>query len=840
MIPPRRSSSPLGSVRSRRVQRWQRLIVIPLLVCLGVLLVHNWFSPAQATSTSVQQQENRVIEQFAPVPVETPRPANRPVYRPRPAASPAPARPRPAAQPAARPRPTARPAAPPARSAPVAEAPAPDPAPAEEPVLSQYILEFNRSPVVGNRFRLEGRMNEARLGFTRPSSWKVRSAKAMIRFQHSPELLGDRSSMTVRVNGTSVGTIPLDRNGSEIGQVLFNIPPNLIQDYNEIAMLVQQTDTADCPTLDDPDLWTEILPDSKLIFNFEPQPITLDFARYPYPILDPLGLDADQLAYLQPAQMSDTWLTAVSRLQASFGRLERFRRLQTRMIGSVDELRPGERLVVLGTPAEQPLLNRLLLPLPVEDGQLLDANQSPLNGETGVLMLTTTTDGSAPVLVATANNDVGVAKAVQFLVQRPDRQLSAGQLITVNQASEAASPDPRQWPRYLPGDRNTFTLADLQRGDGRAYQDVTVRGALPPAISIDFRPLPDEQLLPGSALVLDYSYSPQINPRAASVEVRLDNVAIAGKQLTSAKGGRDRLRVELPAELVKPTSVLTVQFILPPRQGSTCAQGIDNQMWATVYAATTKFKVRREQVVNLPNLQLLQAGFPLTAPQDLSATAIALPDEPSDADLQTLVQVSERLGRLSESAAIKLQTYRQTSLPPAARDEKNIVGIGLRDRFPLPDVFASGGFSLGTFFARQQDQTQIQTLPDGEGVVRSVVSPWNPQRVLLGLTAQSDAGLAQVQDLFRNDSLFFQLEGDTALISSTTDNPAPYDVSAYNLKFLQSTPQVQIGQRSPLRIASQFLQDNWLALPVGLVVSALLLFGASQFYLNQFNQSGDE
>ncbi|MBD1909237.1 MULTISPECIES: cellulose biosynthesis cyclic di-GMP-binding regulatory protein BcsB [unclassified Leptolyngbya] len=844
MSHPRRSTSN-PFTRLCHWPRWRRFLVVSLSGCLGILLLQGLPSLAQSTDAPIRQQENQVIEQFAPVPVQTPKPASRPVYRPRPAAAPRRERPAtaesaprsPRTQPASRPSRSSRPSNRPAVTA--TEAPSSSSAPAEEPTLNQYILEFNRSPVVGNRFRLEGRMNEARLGFTRPTSWKVRSAKAMIRFQHSPQLLSDRSSMTVRVNGTSVGTIPLNRKGSEIGQALFNIPPNLIQNFNEISMLVQQTDSAECPALNDPDLWTEILPDSKLIFSFESQDVPLDFARYPYPLLDPLGLDPEQLAYLQPAQMTDAWLTAVARMQASFGRQERFRPIQTRLIQSVDDLRSNERLIVLGTPAEQPVLSTLSLPLPVKDGQLVDANKSPLGGDTGVLMLATTRDGDAPVLVATANTAAGVDKAVQFLVQ-PDRQLSAGQLITVSQTSKAESPAPRQWPRYLPSDRNSFTLADLQRGDGSSYQDMTVRGALPPAIAIDFRPLPDEKLLPGSSLILDYSYSPQINPRGASVEVRLDDVAIAGKQLTSVKGGHDRLRVELPADLITPTSKLTVQFILPPLQGSTCTQSIDNQMWATVYADSTRFKVKREQVVNLPDLKLLQAGFPLTAPQDLSATAIVLPNEPTGGDLLTLVQVAERLGRLSDSDAIQLAVHRQNSLPQEARDQKNLVGIGVRDRFPLPDVFASNGFTLGNFFARQQDQTQIQTLPDGEGVVRSVVSPWNSHRVLLGLTAQSDAGLSEVRDLFRNDSLFFQLEGDTALVSSNTDNPAPYDANAYTVKFLQSVPQVQIGRRSPLRVASQFLQDHWLALPVGIFCSALLLFGASQFYLNQFNRSGDE
>ena len=58
----------------------------------------------------------------------------------------------------------------------------------------KYILEFNRSPIVGNRMRLRGVYSEGRLGFTRPRGWDVGTVKAEIRFQHSPALYANRSN----------------------------------------------------------------------------------------------------------------------------------------------------------------------------------------------------------------------------------------------------------------------------------------------------------------------------------------------------------------------------------------------------------------------------------------------------------------------------------------------------------------------------------------------------------------------------------------------------------------------------------------------------------------------
>ena len=64
----------------------------------------------------------------------------------------------------------------------------------------EYILEFNRSPIVGNRMRLRGVYSEGRLAFTRPRGWDVGAVKAEIHFQHSPALYANRSNLTVLIN----------------------------------------------------------------------------------------------------------------------------------------------------------------------------------------------------------------------------------------------------------------------------------------------------------------------------------------------------------------------------------------------------------------------------------------------------------------------------------------------------------------------------------------------------------------------------------------------------------------------------------------------------------------
>ncbi len=706
--------------------------------------------------------------------------------------------------------------------------------------LTTYNLEFNRSPIVGNHLRLRGVYSEGRLAFTRPRSWKLAKVQALIRFQHSPALYANRSNLTVLVNDTAVGSVPLNRKQSQVGQILLNIDPKLLQDYNEIKIVAQQNNSQECSDPSDPNLWTEILPDSKLVFNYQRQPTSLNFSRYPYPFFDELSLEPNSVVYLQPNQVSPSWLTGAARLQAALGRLADFRPIETSIVSDVADVKANERLVIIGSPSEQPALASLKLPLTVSGSQILDRSQNPIPEDTGVLMMTTTKkDGGVPVLIATGNGPKGVAKAAQFLTQPDLRKMGTGQVVLVNQIKEMPTPGSRKWPRYLP-EENSFKLSDIKTQlNGEPFKDVTVRGSGAPPVEIDFRALPDDRFVRGSSMNLVYSYSPQINPRTSAVEVLLDGVFIGGARLTSDSGEtRKNLKVDLPANLVKPNSKLQVFFRINPKEPfdkQNCISPPDQQLTGTVHSETN-FELKRETSVELPDLKLLQFGFPFAAPQDLSKTAIVVPQNPSNTDLLTLLAFSERLGRLSQADAVKLDVYTPDILTDAVRKNDHLVGIGTRDKFPFPEVFKSNGFNLSQAFSRLSTQGVVQTPQDAQGMIKQIVSPWSGDRVILALTAQTETGLERVRQVFNQDPWFFQLKKDTVLISSDKKDPAAYDPDAYQLDFFQSTSSTsRLEDTNPLSKISRLIQENWLLLPAGLVGVSLLLYGIVQLYLKRLS-----
>jgi hypothetical protein len=711
---------------------------------------------------------------------------------------------------------------------------------AAPPSGDPYVLEFNRSPVVGKRFSLRGIYDEVRIGFTRPRDWKIKTVKAQIRYRHSPALYATRSNLTVLINGATIGSIPLNRKDGEIGNSVFNVPVELLQNYNELTIGALQNNSPTC-TQDpfDPSLWTEILPDSKITFDFASQPVSLDFNRFPYPIFDELSLFPNQLAYLLPSVIDDTWLTSASRLQATIGRLAEYRRLDTRIVKTLDEVgknvpktAPAERLVVIGTPKQQPILKSLNLPLTLKDGQVLDNKEKAYPPDVGVLMLTTTPDKKAPILVATGNGPVGVAKAVQFLVQAKDRQIGTGQSIIVKNLTLVPSPPPHDWPGYLPP-TDTFKLSDLKRSDNQPFQDVTVRGSDSPPIVVDFKSIPDDQFGQGNTMNLVYSYGPQINAKTSLVEVKLDGVSLVGKRLTSINGGnRETLKVALPGELIKPTSKLQVDFRLDARERRSCSRVTDQQLWGTLHADTS-FDLKRTNAVQLPNLKLLQYGFPFAAPQDLSTTAIVLPKEPSLSEISTLLEFSTRLGRLSKAKSVQLAVYTGNSIPKELIKKRQLVGIGTQKTFPFPEALKSGDFQLKDEQERQRNQSDIQTLPDSNGVIKEIISPFASDRILLALTAQTEKGLEQVQDFLRQDPLFFQLKEDTVLISANTANPEAYDPNAYNLEFLQRSPLRTVDKTPVQRQVFRFVAGSWFMLAPAMVAATLILYGVIQLYLKK-------
>jgi hypothetical protein len=211
-----------------------------------------------------------------------------------------------------------------------------------------------------------------------------------------------------------------------------------------------------------------------------------------------------------------------------------------------------------------------------------------------------------------------------------------------------------------------------------------------------------------------------------------------------------------------------------------------------------------------------------------------LPDTPTETDVMTLLKFSERMGRLSQANSVKLDVYTASNLTEPVKADRHLVAIGTRDRFPIKEMLeAKSGFRIMDAFERESGKDQIHVLPDQGGVIKSMLSRWNRDRVMIALTAQADSGLKQIQDVLSNDLWFYQLKKDTALISTNQVNPSPFDSNAYQLQFVDQSEHRRIEDTNALSKARQFLQEQWYLLPIGIITSSLLLYGIAQLFLKR-------
>jgi hypothetical protein len=123
---------------------------------------------------------------------------------------------------------------------------------------------------------------------------------------------------------------------------------------------------------------------------------------------------------------------------------------------------------------------------------------------------------------------------------------------------------------------------------------------------------------------------------------------------------------------------------------------------------------------------------------------------------------------------------------------------------------------------------RIDELPKGlsgsrpVAVVQESVSPWNPEKYLLNITAGSPSALrAAVKNLF-SESTLKQLHGDTAYL---------YEGRVASFRVHSSRA---VHQRSYLTHVQAWLRENWIALPAILTTVSCLLFVGLRLILAQY------
>lgn len=665
----------------------------------------------------------------------------------------------------------------------------------------QYQIRFNQDLGFREDLRLSGNAASASVRFFCEAQWKpVAGSRLHLFVDHSPDLDGDRSFVSVSLNYGVLRSLRLDSQNANNAEILIPLPPELLKPRNELRFSVTQHVRSGSSTRP----WTAIKAASSIVVQYEETAPQLDLSLFPSPFIDPHSYRPKRIALLVPEIAESPTLEANALLVANLCSRAGAQPVQVSLVRAVQNAR--DPLLIVGTPWEQPELGleEMETGLKVEmrserrfltlsDGALLDESE-------GVIEIRRNSSTRIPVLVVTANSSAGVLKGVRALLAHP-AQLS-GRSMRVVQEQALSPKKSRDWRGFIPPD-NRFTLADL---DLTAERRSIESGQ---AFRLPLRAPPDARFLEyGHRITLRLQLLPLSNLSASALEVYL-NATLLGRHAAADifRGTRATLSLDVPAQLLRGDN--TLELLWRPGPDS------DDSGASLELLQDSEFYLPRDYRVELPNLALLQQHlFPFSLRADLSDTIVLLPDSVGPGLFGALIELARSLGERAPSERLAFRVKRQREVSDDLKRTASFVVLSADDATPKPDGFF-GGWKPLPWIEKLKGTPTLQTW----------LSASNRQRSILLFRASSIAALSDAVALGFSDRILRQLEGDSAYL--TARGPVCFRMAA---------PR-RFQEFAYLTRLEAWMRMHWIALPVVLTLASGILFVGLRLALGHYRRS---
>lgn len=265
------------------------------------------------------------------------------------------------------------------------------------------------------------------------ASWKViDDVNLRLHFSHSNFSEGNESYITVQVNGTPAGTIPLTTENADdawqelvIPARLFDFGENLITVVSNINLPDGSQDARyDCLDDNSTAAWIVVYADSEMTVPLGPSTEILSINEFPYAFIG--SSDLSDFGIILPDQPNKLIDEMVIRLSEYLGHYINGDGIDLRIYTTGELAAVAEKpthLMLIGQPTQNSKIAQLndRLPQPFEDGtnnpvSLNDIVQvNPNYEDIGYLQALIDSDGN-PMLIATGTSDEGIGWAVDALM----------------------------------------------------------------------------------------------------------------------------------------------------------------------------------------------------------------------------------------------------------------------------------------------------------------------------------------------------------------------------------------------------------------------------------------
>jgi hypothetical protein len=595
--------------------------------------------------------------------------------------------------------------------------------------------------------------------FTRPKTWQVSPKTALyLEFQHSSELLPNRSWLQIIVNDKVIKHIPLTKDNIEGSKLTIPIPVALLKDFNKLNFRVEQHYTDKCEDPLDKSLWTQILPATRLVFDYSPTVPQVALNAYPYPIIDTLTYSPAKVHYVVPQTATAQELEAMAYVNVHLAQQAQDHELHTRATFGNSTGPDDEHLVFVGKGGSLPNISGFsgqFGKYSLQGGQWMDTTTNqPLAKDQGlVLFFQAPGSQQHTVLIVTGNSEEGVLKAAQALTQRPLETSLTGNAYLVQSSWSPAGNRSATVPRFVEEQGRTFHELGFKN------EEVHKINAPPITYKV---PVVTQFANNGGKLNLElnYSYSPQLNPEFSSLELRMNDVSIANIPLLNPSGEQmQHASIPISPELIKPRNNLVAQFHLMPDKYGWCVDNYVDNAWGKIMD-DSRFTVEGSPKSYLPDVGLLNnTMYPYSQTDNLETVQLVVPEAPSEALLDALLGFTTRLGRATlADTDLRLDLIKGSSGIDA--NKHAAVFRSAKDNISLPAgaklVWQTDGATMAKELKLQDPdngQVSAKLAELGSGAyMEQYVTGGN--HIVSVITAPNSDGFLTINHLFEDDKTF--------------------------------------------------------------------------------------
>lgn len=571
----------------------------------------------------------------------------------------------------------------------------------------QYSIRFKDDLKIPADLKLKYNQNSTTVRFNCESTWKPAGGALHLFIEHSPDLDGSRSFLSVTLNYGILRSLRLDESNARRTEVVIPLPAAMLRPENDLDFAVEQYSA----NRDSIPVATTIKPDSYIVVHFEDTKPALDLKYLPSPLVDPYSYRQNRISVVHPTRPTSETIEATALLIANLANRS-VEPIGVRTVRSIDEA-VGSALMI-GSPKEQPQLRTVASALPstIQEGE-------------GIIALTWGMgSGFTPILIVTATGPEGIVKAAHALVQR--RFDASGTLARIPEDTKLIALQPREWKDHLPR-KNHFTLEDLN------LRELKV-GSEDHPLTVRLDTTPDARFLNyGHTAALKFG----ITSRKVIEGIRI-NIHLNESKVKSVDASELAAQSDLNVDLRIPRTLLRQHNVLKISWEGTKRDSVEPGFWLL---PSSEFDLPRDYMAKVPDLGLLRSGlFPLGLRSDLSDSVILLPDKGGEEAIPALLDLASRLGRLQPSDRLLFKVRRASELRADEKTASNLISLEVGD---LPRSSEARGASA---------------------MLQESISPWNSQKYVLKLLATSPSALRSAVRIVFADATLNELRGDTAYV----------------------------------------------------------------------------